>query len=522
MMIQRLLWPLFVCVASASVARGDVRLPAIFSDHMVVQAGAAVPVWGWAEPGEEVSVSLGEQTRQAHAAADGRWSMRLDKLAPAAEPQTLTARGRNTITVHDVLVGEVWLCSGQSNMEMQLRGLHGEVDRADEEIAAADYPQIRLFVHGETYDIYAVDAPPPKPLADRPGQWIVCSPPTAAAFTAIGYFFAREVHQSLNVPVGIVCAAVGGTPIEAWTSLESQQAQSTLAPLLDDWRAKLASYDPAAEAQNYNAAKLRWLKERAAARSAGRPDPKAPPPFKNLAVMAPGGLSNALIAPLAPYAVRGVLWYQGERNAAGPFTTLYGKQLTTLIDDWRMRWHDELYFAWVQLPRLQKAQRLPSEPNGWGVAVREGMRQTLALPRTGMAITIDLGGPTDGHPTNKAEYAHRLALLALHDVYHQPIAEWSGPLFRSAERDGDTMVLTFDHADGLRAASGALKGFAIASDDQKFVWAEARIDGPRVIVSSKKVQRPAAVRYGWAANPDCNLINSAGLPASPFRTDDRE
>ena len=236
--------------------------------------------------------------------------------------------------------------------------------------------------------------------------------------------------------------------------------------------------------------------------------------------MEPGGLFNGVIAPLVPYAIRGCIWYQGERNAAGPFTGLYGVQLRTLIADWRARWGGEFYFAWVQLPRYGKEQKSPSEPNGWGVAVRDEMRRTLTVPRTGMAVTMDLGGATAGHPTNKADFAARLSLLALHDVYGKPIAIWSGPLFRSAQRDGGKMEITFDHATGLKAAQGELQGFAIAGADQKFVTATAEIAGGKVIVWSDAVKEPATVRYGWAANPNCNLVNAAGLPASPFRTDD--
>ena len=236
--------------------------------------------------------------------------------------------------------------------------------------------------------------------------------------------------------------------------------------------------------------------------------------------MRPGGLFNGVIAPLVPYAIHGVIWYQGERNAAGPLTTLYGAQLTTLIKDWRARWHDDFYFAWVQLPCFQKEQTQPSEPKGWGVSVRDEMRKTLALPNTGMAITLDLGGAKAGHPSNKADYAHRLAMLALHDVYDEPAAEWTGPLFRSARLEGSKMILSFDHASGLKASAGELKGFAIAGSNQQFVWAITRIADDKVIVSSDSVADPVAVRYGWAANPACNLVNSAGLPASPFRTDD--
>jgi sialate O-acetylesterase len=236
--------------------------------------------------------------------------------------------------------------------------------------------------------------------------------------------------------------------------------------------------------------------------------------------MTPGGLFNGVIAPLLPYTIRGAIWYQGERNAAGPLTTLYGEQLKTLIRDWRARWGGEFYFAWVQLPGFQKEQQLPSEPNGWGVAVRDEMRKTLSEPRTGMAVTIDLGGVTAGHPTNKADFAARLSRLALHDVYAQPIAIWSGPIYRAGQRDGDKMMITFDHATGLKTSGGEPKGFAIAGEDRKFVWANAKIEGDRVIVWSDAVKAPVAARYGWAGNPICNLFNAAGLPASPFRTDD--
>jgi sialate O-acetylesterase len=423
--------------------------------------------------------------------------------------------------VNDVLVGEVWLASGQSNMEMQIKGkMHGSVDRADEEIAAAKFPAIRMFVHDEAYSIYELPVPPLEPAEDRPGRWLVCSPETVAGFSAIGYFVARELHQTLGRPVGILSASVGGTPIEAWTSLAAQEAQPALKPLLEDWQKRVRDFVPEREQQTFLEAKQRWLKERSAALKQQQPTPKAPAPFKNLRVMTPGSLFNGVIAPFIPYTIRGVLWYQGERNAAGPFTQLYGLQLRTMIADWRARWGDEMYFAWVQLPGFQRAQKLPSEPTGWGVAVRDEMRKALDVPRTGMAITIDLGGEKAGHPTNKTDYAARLSRLLLHDVYARPIDLWSGPLFRSARRDGAKMTLTFDHAAGLRAKDGELKGFAIAGDDQKFVWAKTEIVGDRVILTSDAIRAPAAVRYGWAGNPTCNLVNAAGLPASPFRTDD--
>ncbi|MBA4016292.1 MAG: sialate O-acetylesterase [Pirellula sp.] len=510
-------------VHAPSSAQAEVRLPAIFSEHMVVQAEKPVAVWGWAAASEAVVVSLAGQEKSTTAAADGTWRVTLDSLRATQAPQTLTVRGRNTLTVNDVLVGEVWLCSGQSNMAMQMKGLHGAVDNADAEIAAADHPQLRMFVHDALYSIYELASPPREPLVDRPGKWLVCSPTTAAQFSAIAYYFGRDIQRELSVPVGMINSAVGGTPIEAWTSLEAQTAQRELKPVLDDWQTRTKDFDPAAAQQAFEQAKKEWLQRRAEAVKQKQPAPKAPAAFKNLDVMRPAGLFNGMIAPLMPYTVRGVLWYQGERNAAGPLSKFYGAQLRTLINDWRTRWSDPaLYFAYVQLPRFAREQKLPSEPEAWGVVVREEMRKAAAIPHTGMAVTIDLGGVTDGHPTNKADYARRLSLLALHDVYGKSDTVARGPLFRSAQRDGASMVLTFDHAEGLRTASGALTAFAVAGDDHKFHWAEARIVDGNVVVTSPNVPQPAAVRYGWASNPKCNLINGAGLPASPFRTDDWE
>ncbi|MDZ4289038.1 MAG: sialate O-acetylesterase [Prosthecobacter sp.] len=334
--------------AFAVQIHAEVNLPAVISDHMVLQSEAGAAIWGWAEAGEEVMVTIAEQTQTTKAAADGRWQVKLGALKPSGEPQTLTVKGTNTLTVKDVLVGEVWLASGQSNMEMQIKGeLHGSVAGADEEIAAAKFPQIRMFMHGAHFAIYELPVPPDQPVADRPGRWHVCSPETVAEFSAMGYFFARDLHRQLGIPVGIVHASAGGTPIEAWTSLSAQEADLTLKPMLDDWKKRLTNFDPAGEKSDYLQKKEVWLKQRSAAVKKGEAPPKAPLPFKNLRVMTPGGLFNGAIAPLIPYTIRGCIWYQGERNAAGSFTGLYGTQLRTLIADWRARWGNEFYFAWV-------------------------------------------------------------------------------------------------------------------------------------------------------------------------------
>ncbi|WP_395753016.1 sialate O-acetylesterase [Prosthecobacter sp.] len=513
--------PALVLLLSATCAFAGVKMPAVISDHMVLQADTPVAIWGWADTGEEVQVEFAGQKKATKTAADGKWWVKLDKLQASAQPQTLTVSGTNTLTIRDVLVGEVWLASGQSNMEMRIKDkMHGLVDNADAEMAAAKHPEIRVFVHDEPYEIYQLPVPADEPAQDRPGSWRVCSPETVGDFSAMGYFFARDLLAELKQPVGILTSAVGGTPIEAWTSASAQQAVPELKPLLEDWQQRLTGFDPEAAQKKFLEDKAAWLKVRAAALKAKQPAPKAPLPYKNLAVMKPGGLFNGMIASLVPYTIRGVIWYQGERNAAGPFSPLYGTQLRTLIADWRARWGDEFHFAYVQLPAVKGVQKLPSEPKGWGVAVRDGQRRTLSVPHTSMAITMDLHGELNGHPTNKSEYAKRLSTIVLHDVYQKASLLPTGPLLKSATAEKGKMVLSFEYADGLKAKSGELEGFAIAGTDGKFVWASARVEDGKVIVWNEKLTDPKAVHYSFAGMPKGNLVNAANIPASPFRTDD--
>lgn len=450
-------------------ARADVELPALFTDHMVLQREIPVPVWGWAEPGEAVTVTLGEQSKPAKADGKGKWSVKLAPLK-AGGPLILTVRGKNTLTIRDVLIGEVWLCSGQSNMAMTVQ----RSQDAEQEKAAANLPQLRMFVERS--------GPAPQPREKCSGQWQVCSPQTVSGFSATAYFFGRMVHKVLGVPVGLINSSVGGTPIEAWTSLEAQQARPEL---------KLALNPP---------------------------KPAATP--KNPANRVPGHLFNGKIAPLIPYALRGMLWYQGENNANSGRGTLYRVQLPVLIEDWRARWgQGDVPFAWVQLPNFRQRGDDPNAPSDWAV-VREAMLQTLRLPRTGMTVAIDIGEANDIHPKNKQEVGRRLALWALAEVYGRK-GPFSGPILAGHEIMGSEVVLRFRHTDkGLVAKGNALKGFAIAGEDMRWLWAEARIDGDRVVVRHPEVKQPRAVRYGWADNPECTLYNGAGLPASPFRTDD--
>ncbi|WP_395744346.1 sialate O-acetylesterase [Prosthecobacter sp.] len=503
---------------SASSGLAEVRLPAVISDHMVLQAGKPATLWGWTASGEEISITFAGQKKSAKADGKGRWQVRLDPLAPSASGGEIHV---NDKVIKDVLVGEVWLASGQSNMEMRIKDkMHGLVDNADAEIAAAKHPEIRVFVHDEPYEIYQLPVPADEPVQDRPGSWRVCSPETVGDFSAMGYFFARDLLAEIKQPVGIITSAVGGTPIEAWTSASAQQTVTELKPPLEDWQQRLTGFDPETAQKKFLEDKAAWLKVRAAALKAKQPAPKAPLPFKNIGVMKPGGLFNGMIAPLVPFTIRGVIWYQGERNAAGPFSPLYGTQLRTLITDWRARWNDDFHFAYVQLPAVKGVQKLPSEPKGWGVAVRDQQRRTLSVPHTSMAITMDLHGELNGHPTNKSEYATRLSTIVLHDVYQKANPLPTGPLLKSATAEKGKMLLTFDYADGLKPSAGELEGFAIAGADGKFAWASAKVEAGKVIVWNDKITDPKAVHYSFAGMPKGNLVNGAGLPASPFRTDD--
>ena len=493
-----------------NVATADVTLPALFSDHLVLQREIPIPVWGWADPGEQVTVTLGDHQATATAGADGKWAVTLGKLE-AGGPLTLVARGKNTVQVQDVLVGEVWLGSGQSNMAMTVSRC---ANFADEQ-AAAQHPQIRMFtVTRETAET---------PQDRCQGTWQVCTPETVGGFSATAYFFGRELQQHLQVPVGLINSSWGGTPVQAWTALATQQARSELRPILDGWDQRIEDYDPEAAQTRYEKQLAAWKGQVQSAKDSGKAPPRRPqaPVDPRHSPHRPASLYNGMIEPLAPFALRGAIWYQGESNAGSPTAALYGLQLSTLIGNWRQRWDQgDFPFLWVQLPNFRDPQQAPVETSGW-VIVQEQMRKTLAVPNTGMAITVDIGEADDIHPVNKQDVGKRLALWALGTTYGRELV-YSGPLNQSSSvRDGK-MIIRFEHVgEGLKATGEGLKGFAIAGEDRQFVFADAEITAPdTVVVSSSDVVRPVAVRYAWAANPNANLANSAGLPASPFRTDD--
>jgi len=494
-----------LCALSAPAA---VRLPAVFSDNAVLQRGMAVPVWGWADAGEAITVAFAGQQVAATADAGGRWSTTLAPLAASDAPRELTVTGKNVLVVRNVLVGEVWVCSGQSNMQFALSSAAG----AREEIAQAADPALRMFT--------VTRATALEPQANCTGGWAVSHPATAGGFSAVGYYYARELRTALGVPVGMIHSAWGGTPIEAWLDRASLAGDPALAPLITRYDDALAHYDQQVYLQVAPALRA-YLAQADAAKAAGRPVPAFP------ALAMPGGnprnqsflssLYNGMIAPVVPYAAAGAIWYQGEANVGR--ARAYRTLLPALIQGWRAAWGQEHFaFLIVQLPNYQATRPQPSD-SAWA-ELREAQARALQLPGVEMATTIDLGEANDIHPKNKRDVGIRLGKVAQATVYGKTL-EYAGPRYAGMAVEGHTIRLRFTHAAGLAAAPGAaLQGFAIAGADKHFVWAKAVIDGETVVVSSDQVPTPVAVRYAWADNPVCNLINAAALPAAPFRTDD--
>ncbi|HEY0945058.1 MAG TPA: sialate O-acetylesterase [Opitutaceae bacterium] len=492
-----------------SALRADVALAPLFQDHAVLQQGKPVPVWGRADAGEKVTVTFAGQTAHATADADGRWILYLDTLPANATPAELVATGRNTVIVRDVLVGEVWLCSGQSNMEWPV----SRAQNAKEEIATASFPLIRHFKVKRT----VADAP----QENVEGAWAVCSPETAAHFTAVGYFFARDLHRKLGVPVGLVNSSWGGTPVESWMSPAALHSEPAFAVVRERWQKTLDEY-PAKKA-GFDEKVAAWEQKEAAARVAGEAAlaefrQQNPRPWGLRGApgdsWTPMGLYNAMINPLVPYALRGALWYQGESNAG--HASEYHALFAAMITWWRAHFgQGDFPFYWVQLANYKAGN---GDGTDWAF-LREAQTQTLSLPNTGQALAIDIGNPDDIHPTNKQEVGRRLALIAKTRIYEVP-GDFSGPQFVSATPEGAAMRVRFNYADnGLTAGAKPLQSFVIAGADRKFYPATARIERDTVVVSAPEVKEPVAVRYAWSNSPEANLFNGAGLPACPFRSD---
>jgi sialate O-acetylesterase len=493
-----------LCLVAASV-RADVRLPAVIGDNMVLQQGMATPIWGWADAGEAVTVSFLGKSHSAQPGASGKWTLTLD-AAQAGGPHEMTIRGRNRLVLKNILVGEVWLCSGQSNMQMTVQSS----SNSQAHIAAADYPQIRLITV------------PPKgtqePQSDFEGRWVQCSPSTVGSFSAAAYFFGRELQIHLNVPIGLIHCSWGGSSCEAWVKRSLLEKDPRYAPLLERWEKTVAEYDPAQAEAAYEKQLAAWKEAAAAAKKARKEIPPAPhkPGDPRFGQHRPANLYHGMLLPLMPYAIRGAIWYQGESNASRAYQ--YRHLFPLMIRNWREDWRQgDFPFYFVQLANFRDQKPEPAESD-WA-ELREAQTMALQCPNTGQAVTIDIGDAKDIHPKNKQDVGRRLALWALARDYGRRV-ECASPMVKSMEKEGDKVVIHFDHAAaGLVSRSRPIRGFAVAGADRKFVWAEATIDGPTVVVSSPAVPNPVAVRYAWADNPVCSLFNQSGLPVCPFRTD---
>jgi sialate O-acetylesterase len=561
--------PFLLALLAASLARADVKLPAIFGDHMVLQRDIAVPLWGTADAGESVTVTGGGDKATATAGQDGKWIAKLTKLPPSDKPIDVTVTGKNTITFHDVLVGDVWICSGQSNMELGVAGTPFK-----DEIAKADNPQIRLFsVPKSVIPNPASDIAPVPPESPLQGKWLICNPTnlvkdgTWVGFPATAYFFGREIQAYTHLPVGLIGTTWGGTPAQPWISYEGLNAVPRLqvnAKSVLVYRANYEKYkqDFATQSAQYqtdlakwtadnkdaldafNKAMDQWRVDSRKAAALHQPGPKKPVgpvpprPPRDMANnnQTSSGLFNGMINPLIPYAIKGAIWYQGESNASEP--GLYHTVLPALVNDWRSHWgQGDFPFFVVQLPNFGFRRPDPAESTWAGT--REAQALVLKQPNTGIAVTIDIGEPGNIHPGDKPDVGHRLALAAQHVAYGDNSVIYSGPTFKSATVQGNNIRIQFDNiGTGLTighapdryytaekqpipaAPDSALQGFAIAGPDKKYVWANATIDGDSVVVSADAVPSPATVRYAWADNPACNLYNKEGLPGAPFRTDD--
>lgn len=489
------------------LASADVKLPAVFSNNMVLQQGTRVAIWGWADPDEQVTITLGGQRGTARADRQGQWKTALGPFE-AGGPFEMTVAGRNSITLHDILVGEVWVCSGQSNMEMsvgrEMPGWKSGVLNFEQEIASAHYPRLRMFTVKKTVA--------GQPRQDVEGQWEEASPVTVAHFSAVAYFFGRELFETLGVPIGLIHTSWGGTPAESWMSKAALESDPEFKPILDKWNETSSGY--AKQLNEFQKQLDDWKEVAQQAEAAGKPIPPAPtlPGDPRSSPWRPSGLYNAMIAPLLPYAIRGAIWYQGESNSDRGIQ--YRKLFPTMIRDWRQAWGlGDFPFLYVQLANFRE---LP--PRLFFPLVREAQVMTLSLPKTGMAVTIDIGDPDDIHPKNKQEVGRRLALAA-RAIAHKEKIEYSGPMYKAMKRQGGAIRLSFTHAKGMKAQSGEPGGFLIAGADKQFVPAKAEIRGSTVVVRADEVKEPVAVRYSWAENPIGNLVNKECLPASPFKTD---
>ncbi len=547
-----LLLSALTAVLTAMPGQGDVTLPKIFGDHMVLQEGKTLPVWGTAAPGEKVTVTIGADSASATAGADGAWRVDLKPLPVNATGTTLTVAGANTVTFQDVVVGDVWLASGQSNMELPMKALATRPNPLDIKklVAQSANPQIRIFV--------VAKKPAITPRSDvAGGTWKVCGPDSVMESSAVAYFFGQILQEKLQRPIGLIDSYWGGQRIQSFTSREALEtvpaakndvartdalratwlamSDSERAAAMADYNAKMATWTPTVDVP-FRAALLKWQAADLAAKVAGQPEPPKPvetpprPASPDGDAGAAAVLFNGMIAPLIPYAIEGALWYQGEANAGEG--ELYGTLLPLMIGDWRARWGEgDFPFLVVGLANFTYRYPVPVD-HGWARLREAQVKTSEKVPNVALAEAIDIGEAHNIHPVDKIDVGRRLAAAALHVAYGQAVP-WIGPTFAGMKIDGNQIVIQFAntgaglviakspyYGDNPPLPTDQLVGFAIAGPDRKWAWADAKIEGDSVVVSSAEVPNPVAVRYGWAGNPAVNLYNQEGFPAEPFRTDD--
>lgn len=465
-------------------AGADVKLPSIFGSQMVLQRDQKDPVWGWADPGEDVTVTIAGQTKTTKAGADGSWKVALDPM-PAGGPHSMTVKGKNTVTFDDVLVGEVWICSGQSNMQWDLNAAND----ADLEAITAKFPRLRL--------ISVPQVGTQEVQKDFQGKWTACTPETARSFSAVGFLFGRLLHQALDVPVGLIDNSWGGSACEAWIRRDVLQNDPAYKVLMDRWKDLEAKYASASD------------------------DDKKKMEGNMRGNARPGNIYNGVLKPTIGYGIKGAIWYQGESNAGRAYQ--YRTLFPLMIQSWRDEWGQGAFpFYYVQLADFMAEKPEPGD-SAWA-ELREAQTMTMSkLPKTGQAVIIDVGEGRDIHPRNKQAVANRLARWALANDYGIQLP-YRSPEYKAMEKQGNKIVLKFDHVPGglYNFDVDSPRGFTIAGADRKFVGANAKITGPDTIeVWSDQIAEPASVRYAWADNPVCNVYaRGSGLPMTPFRTDD--
>ncbi len=502
-----------VLALTALPSLADLKLPQIFSDGMVLQRETSSRIWGWTDANASVKISFAGQNHSTKADQNGDWHFDFKRLKTSDKGSELTIEGGGAKKViKDVLVGEVWLASGQSNMEWRVAQSGG----ADQEIANAKDPLLRVFVSSNVAEV--------APQKDWQGNWKTTEPAHTASFTAVGYYFAKRLRAELKVPVGVIECAWGGKPVQAFTSQEALAKLPVGKTLLDGKAKAAAAFDEEKAMARFKTQKeahkekmAAWNKDKKGNRPRGPRQPVNP--AKNPSM--PSTIYNGMIAPIIGYGNRGAIWYQGESNANGGTAQHYEELLGCLVADWRQRWGHDLSFYWVQLANYRKATTEPGIDSDW-VVVQDEMRRALkSIPKSGMAVINDIGHPTDIHPKNKHDVGERLARWALVQDYGRKDVVISGPLYSGMAKEDGSIMISFDHADGLKASDGKeLQRFEIAGADGKWHWAKAKIVGNTIALSHNDLKAPVKARYAWAANPEgANLVNGEGLPASCFTTE---